>query len=295
LWQPIVCVVILIVISVFVIISRKHYLIMGWLWYLGTLVPVIGLFQSGLQAMADRYTYLPSIGIYIMIVWSAAELTDKWRYRKIVLGLTSGIVLVVLLACTRMQVRYWQNNLALFGHTAAVTENNYVMHNEYGAALHKNGQLDEAIIQYKESLRIAPQYSGALNNMGVVYLLKGKAEQAIACWKEALKYKPDDVEIMNNMAWVKATRESLNFHDSNEAIQLSKRACDLTKYSRADILDTLAAAYASAGDFDEAIKTATKAIGLINSGVKDNEKEKLVLEIQGRLRLYKAGQPYREK
>lgn len=293
LWQPIVCFMILAVVSAGIIYKARsrNYLAMGWLWYLGTLVPVIGLVQVGEQAMADRYTYLPSIGIYIMVAWGAAELLAKWRYRKTGLGLTACIVLAALLICTLTQVRYWQNNLTLFGHAVAVTENNYIMHNDYGAALHRKGRLDEALTQYKESLRIAPQYSRAQNNLGVVYLLKGKTEQAIACWNEALKYKPDNAEVINNLAWVRATQENPNFCDSDKAIQLAKRACDLTNYDKPNTLDTLAVAYAAAGKFLQAIETAKKALQLAEAA---GEKE-LTEEIQKRLQLYKSGQPYRKK
>lgn len=291
LWQPIVCFVILIVISALIIISRKRYLVVGWLWYLGTLVPVIGLVQVGEQAMANRYTYLPLIGIYIMVAWGAAELVVKWRYRKFGLGLAAGIVFIVLLICTWVQVRHWQNNLTLFGYTVAVTENNYKMHNNYGAALQKEGRLEEAFAQYKESLRIAPQYFRARNNLGAVYLQKGEIKQAIACWNEALRYKSDNVEVINNLAWVRATWGNPEFRNSDEAVRLATRACELTGYAQPDILDTLAAAYAAAGKFPQAIETAKKAFKL----AEDAGREDLAKEIQGRLQLYKSNQPYREK
>lgn len=281
---------ILVVISAGVIYKARsrNYLAVGWLWYLGILVPVIGLVQVGNQAMADRYTYLPSIGIYIMVTWATSEFLAKWRYRKIGLGLTACTVLVVLLICTRTQVRHWQNNLTLFEHAASVTENNYIMHNEYGAALQKKGRLDEALKQYKESLRITPQYSKAQNNLGTVYLLKGTTEQAMTCWKKALKYKPDNAEVINNLAWVIATHENHNFSNPDEAVKLAKRACKLTNYIKSDILDTLAAAYAATGNFPEAIKTAEHAIKLVKAA---GEKE-LTEEINKRLQLYKSGRPY---
>ncbi len=301
LWQPMVCFLILIVISALILISRKRlgeasrsrkrYLTMGWLWYLGTLVPVIGLVQVGEQAMANRYTYLPLIGIYIIVAWGAAEIFAKWRYRKIALVVTACIVLVVLLIGTRMQVRHWQNNLTLFGHTVAVTKNNYKMHNDYGAALQRDGRLDEAFTQYTESLRVAPQYFRARNNLGAVYFLKGKIEQAIACWNGALRYKPDNVEVINNLAWVRATLGNPEFRNPDEAVRLATRACELTSYAQPDILDTLAAAYAAAGKFPQAIETAEKALKLAG----DAKREDLAKEIQGRLQLYKSNQPYREK
>jgi hypothetical protein len=136
-WQAVAAGLLLLGITVCVIwlARRRCWLPVGWLWYLGTLVPVIGLVQVGAQAMADRYAYVPAVGLFIIIAWSLPELVKKWRYRKIGLRISAGIVLTFLLLCTRMQVRHWQNSVTLFEHALAVTENNYAIHCNYGRTL----------------------------------------------------------------------------------------------------------------------------------------------------------------
>ena len=192
-WQAIVSLVLLAVFSTGIIYwgRRRRYLLVGWLWYLGTLVPVIGLVQVGSQSMADRYTYLPSIGILIMIAWGVSDLVAKWRYRRIGLGITAGAVLSILVICTRVQLRHWQNNLALFGHTLEVTENNYVMHSNYGGAMFEEGRFDDALAQFNEALRINPKYADARRNAGIVLLRQGKIDEAIAAFAEVLSYRGD--------------------------------------------------------------------------------------------------------
>ncbi len=181
-----VCFMIMVAVSTLIVVSRRHYLTVGWLWYLGTLVPVIGLVQVGSQAMADRYTYLPSIGIFIMVAWGAAGLGAKWHFRKMWLGISAGLVLAVLLICTRMQVRHWQDSFTLYKHAVEVTKNNYRMHINYGNVLYGRGELDEAITHFKEALRINPRYSKAHRSLGKALLMQGNFDEAIKCFNTAL-------------------------------------------------------------------------------------------------------------
>jgi tetratricopeptide (TPR) repeat protein len=196
MWQPIVCFLILAAVTAAVIYTarRRRYLAVGWLWYLGTLVPVIGLVQIGLQMTADRYTYLPSIGIFIMVAWGAGELLAKWRYRKLGLGIAAAIVLTILLICTRKQVRYWQDSITLFGRTLAVTEKNFLMHNNYGLELFKKGHLVEAAVHFDKALQINPGFSKARDNKGRVLLQQGKFDAAIAQFTEVTAARPDSPE-----------------------------------------------------------------------------------------------------
>ena len=136
--------------------AAAPYLLVGWLWFLGTLVPVIGLVQVGEQAMADRYTYLPSLGVLVLAVWGAYELTRRWQYQVLALAVAGGAALVLCLALTRQQIGYWKDSEALFRHALAVTENNGVAHNGLGMALDQKGQINEAIRQYQEALRLRP-------------------------------------------------------------------------------------------------------------------------------------------
>ena len=135
-WQVAMCVLLLLVISVFVIRFGRNqkYLPVGWFWFVGTLVPVIGLVQVGVQAYADRYTYIPYIGLFIMIAWGLPELLSKWPQRKIALGLSMVIVLTALGICAHRQVSYWNNSITLFSHAIEVTQNNYIAYNNLGVA-----------------------------------------------------------------------------------------------------------------------------------------------------------------
>ena len=139
-------------ISVLLIVKRRRYpfLLMGWLWYCGTLVPVIRLVQTGEQAMADRYTYIPSLGALILAVWGASELTRRWRYHVIALSVAGAAAIVLCMALTRQQLGHWKDSEALFRHALAVTENNYIAHNNLGNVLDEKGQIDEAIRQFRK-------------------------------------------------------------------------------------------------------------------------------------------------
>ena len=134
---------------------RRPYLVVGWLWYLGTLVPVIGLIQVGSQAMADRYTYVPLIGLFIMTAWGIPNLLSQWRHRRIVLLVSSGLVIALLTILTRIQLQYWSDSTTLYKHTLNSTANNYQVHYNLGLALAKEGKNEEAIVHYKEALESA--------------------------------------------------------------------------------------------------------------------------------------------
>jgi tetratricopeptide (TPR) repeat protein len=203
-WQPITALAILVVISGFVIFlaRRGRFLLVGWLWYLGTLLPVIGLVQVGNQAIADRYTYLPSIGIFIIVAWAAAELMKKYRFSKIVLAISFAAILVILVVCTRTQVKYWKNSLTLYEHALAVTKNNYIIHNNYAKALVENGRDAEAVAHFTSALEINPRYFRAHNGLGNIYLKQGKIDAAFDHFNEALEISPDYYKALNNMGIV---------------------------------------------------------------------------------------------
>jgi len=210
IWQPIVSLFILIVISAAVIYSVRHrrHLLVGWLWYLGTLVPVIGVVQVGSQAMADRYTYLPSIGIFIIVAYSAAELKNKLLFRKIVLPVSAALVIAALLICTRLQLRHWKNNLTLYEHTLAITEKNFIILYNYGHALSKNKRLDEAVVQFKKALRIKPDEPDVYNNLGAALKEMGKISQATNNWKKALALDPGHPDAHFNLGHTMRQQEN---------------------------------------------------------------------------------------
>jgi tetratricopeptide (TPR) repeat protein len=149
------------------------YLIVGWLWYVITLIPVIGLVQVGIHSLADRYTYLPLIGPFIILSWGMADLSAKWPYRKRVLSLSAGVGLLLLMILSWTQVSYWRNSKALFQQAIAATPGNFKAHDLLGFALMEQGQLFQALVQFREAIRINPNYGSAYNNLGVALEKKG--------------------------------------------------------------------------------------------------------------------------
>jgi len=181
-------------------IKRKPYLSVGWLWFLGTLVPVTGLVQVGLwPAMADRWAYVPLIGLFIMIAWGVCDLVARWSRKKTVLASLSLAILLVLMILSWTQVRYWKNSIALFEHALNVTMNNVPAHNNLGKSLAKRGEIAEAIIHFSEALRIKPRYAKAHYNLGLAFANQDRTTEAIIHFSEALRIKPGLAEAHHNL------------------------------------------------------------------------------------------------
>jgi tetratricopeptide (TPR) repeat protein len=200
LWQPLASLLMIAVMSLLVLsgAARRRYLAVGWFWYLGMLVPVIGLVQVGGQSMADRYVYLPAIGIFIMCIWAAADFVSRLRYGKVIAAFAGGMVLAALLVCTRAQVRHWKDSASLYTHALAVTTDNWVMHNNYGEFLRARGDLGEAVPHLQEAIRIYPAYAKAHNNLGCALRQKGQLPEAAAELKIAIEISPDYAKAHNN-------------------------------------------------------------------------------------------------
>lgn len=390
-----ICAPLLVLISVIIIYAgrRRKYAAMGWLWYVGTLVPMIGLVQAGSQAMADRYMYIPILGLLVIVAWAVRDFIFNRPQWKTAVSVLAAVALLSAIIATRTQVRYWQNSMSLFGNALKVTKNNPVAEKGYGSALFAEGRLDEAVVHLRNAIQTHPGYLPAGNELGKVYLKQGKFNEAVACfnellkrnknsaevyynlgialslqkkyeeaikhfakaleldpkypdahnnmgiallatgknaeaikyfnealrirsndaglyenlgnayvqsgkydlavrnWAKALDLKPNNTEIINNMAWVLATTGDISVQDANKAVELAQHACELTGYKNPNFLDTLAAAYAAAGRFDNAVKTAKQALDIAKSG----GQEDLINEIQNHIKLYQAGQPYRQK
>jgi tetratricopeptide (TPR) repeat protein len=192
IWQVVSAGLLLLILSTLVVrlAARYKYGLVGWLWYLGTLVPVIGLVQVGEQARADRYTYVPLIGLYIIIAWGLADLGEKSRGRRTLLTVSVTSLLMVLALCSWQQTRLWRNSISLFEHTLKVTTNNYVAHYTLGNALALQGNLAGAIAQYKKALRIRPNYAEAHNNLGNALALQGNLAGAVRHYQESLRIIP---------------------------------------------------------------------------------------------------------
>jgi tetratricopeptide (TPR) repeat protein len=178
----------------------------GWFWFVGTLVPVIGLVQVGYQSMADRYTYLPLIGVFLVLVWGAGEACVHWHVPKLLSAFSAVLVLAACAWQTRMQLGYWQNNETLFRHALAVTENNYIADVNLGTWLSNHGQIPEAMDLFHKALRISPNDPDVLYNLGNAFAKTGDWDNAIVNYRLALQITPDQADILDNLGqalWVK--------------------------------------------------------------------------------------------
>jgi tetratricopeptide (TPR) repeat protein len=256
------------------------------------LAPVIGIVQVGGQARADRYTYLPQIGLYLLLTWAAADLCAGWRQRRVVLGGGAAIVLLALIGCARKQVSYWRNSEALWTHTLACTSDNalahtnlglalfqkesvdeamvqyqealqinpddVLAHNDLGNALLKKGHVDKAMVQYQEALRINPDFALAHNNLGLALFKKGDVDEAMVQYQKALQINPDYALARNNLGFALFQKGRVD-----EAIVQYQEALKINPHINlhiAQVHDNLGNALFKRGDVDEAIAQFQKAL-----------------------------------
>ena len=379
--------------SVLRAMKRFPYLGVGWFWFLGTLVPVIGLLHVGMQAWADRYTYVPYIGLGLMVSWGLLDMAEAWPRGRAALAWIAVLALLGCLATTRRQVNHWRDSTALYERALKVTSGNYIAHHNLGEILIDEGKLDEAVKQFQEVIRLTPAIGKPYNDLGKAYALQGKMddatimfsnavrlnpglaqarwnlgnawmqkgkvaegmaqmkaavllspdditaygrfarmliklgraaealpycevvvreqpedahahfvlataclankrlEQAVANFREALRLSPNTPECMNALAWIYATSPRPELLNGPEAVRLAEGACGITQRQKAEMLDTLAAAYAEAGRFAQAVKTTEELSNLAASAHDTNA----VATARQRLELYKAGKPYRDE
>ena len=202
---------------------RFPWMTVGWLWFLGTLVPVIGIIQVGTQAMADRYTYIPMIGLLVLVVWSFEHWVKSMPgVRALVCVLAGGSVLSCLVL-TRIQLSYWHDSIPLFAHALSVTTNNPVAHNNLGLALANAGRNAEAIAHYQEALRLMPNSAQAHYNLGIEMASAGNFDQAAFHFSEALKLNPQSEKLHNNFGVVLAQQGQLEaaMKEFERSIQLN--------------------------------------------------------------------------
>jgi tetratricopeptide (TPR) repeat protein len=386
--------------------KTRPYFLMGWLWYLGTLVPVIGLVQVGLQAFADRYAYIPSIGLFAVFIWGACDLAGGWRRGAAILG---GLAWVALLACallTGRQIQYWRNSGTLSAHSLEVDPNNYIAECCYAGYFLDHGQLDRAQAECEKSIRLNPDIEPPHDILGHVLLLQGKYDQAAKELAAVLKRRPASLEarlfyawtllgqdhpadavqefakvaaadpvvpsahyglgwalvklgkpeegcaqlmealrlapswsntrlqlavalagqgktteavahyrlaknvpasapdsaVMNNLAWIMAASPFPELRNGAQAVKLAARACELDHNQQPIFIGTLAAAYAEAGRFDEAVAAAQQAhdLALELAGKAHNPADaKAANELAARnlelLEIYRSRTAYHEK
>ena len=234
--------------------GKRRYLPVGWLWYLGTLVPVIGLVQAGGQAMADRYTYIPLTGLFIIAAWGIEELSYSLPGRKAVMGILAAGIISALIIYTSSQVHYWHDSIAVFEHAVKVTKNNSKGYYKLGVAYGQAGRYNEAIDAYKKAAQIQPDYADAHYNLGVAYGKLGRDAEATEAYKETVKIKPDYAEAYNNLGVTYSKNSRFA-----EAIDAYKKAVQI-KPDYAEAHDNLGAVYSKIGHFAEAIEEFKEAV-----------------------------------
>jgi Flp pilus assembly protein TadD len=232
-------------------LKKMPWLFVGWFWYLGTLLPVIGLVQVGQQSMADRYTYLPLIGLFIVIAWSVPA-KPKVFHTVFVLG--AGLALLCLSVTSSIQIRYWRDGITLFEHALEVTTDNVLAHNNLANALAREGKSQDAIVHYTEALRINPKAEDVHNNLAVILAQQGKLEEAIAQYTDALSIKPDYAEAHNGLGYAFATQGKISEAIAQYAVALRLKP----DFQLAHI--NLGVALASQGRNQEAIDQFTQVL-----------------------------------
>lgn len=179
---------------------RYPYLVVGWLWYLGTLVPVIGLVQVGGQAMADRYTYIPFIGLFIILAWGVPAAAAEWKHRDAILAIGAALALSACLVSSWGQAAHWRNAETLFTHSIQVTGDNYLAYHHLGMALNEKGDYAQAMTIYHKTLAIAPGYPPAYNNLGIICAKQGRLNEAVELFKKAIQLTPGNLSYYHNLA-----------------------------------------------------------------------------------------------
>lgn len=227
---------------------RQPWLAVGWLWYLGTLVPVIGLVQVGIQSMADRYTYVSMLGLGLAVVWGAAHLAARHEGWRAALAVLTVFYAALALVLTREQIAFWRDSETLFRRTVAVTHKNYLAYNNLGFEFSVQGRLEEAREMYERSLAINPNYEEARNNLGYALAKLGRPAEAVPHYEAALRLKPNLAEAHNNLGNALA-----DLGRPAEALACYRRALEL-KPNHADAHNNLGIALAMQGQFDDAIE-----------------------------------------
>lgn len=313
-------------ISLLAVLSRREhpYFIVGWLWYLIMLLPVIGLVQVGLQSQADRFTYLPSVGPLLAIVWGGWKWSMRccWRWQC---GIAAGLVLAVLMVAANIQVSYWRSSEALWKHALECTTRNACAFANLADALRDENCFSQAAENYDKSLKINPKYpegydnlvlslgrSGKLDesiagychalrtdqcnwlfcrNLGLALVRANEVDKAIELWLEELnRPTPDELAILNDIAWLRATHPNRAFRNGPEAVKIARQAEEKTRGLVPEVLDALAAAHAEDGQFIAAQEACQRAIALAAA----QHRTGLAAAIQKRLDAYRDGFPFRE-
>jgi tetratricopeptide (TPR) repeat protein len=256
--KVVVSAVLLVLLTIFFLYypRRRKYLAVGWFWYVGTLVPVIGLVQVGAQARADRYMYMTMIGLLLVLAWGVKDLVAKWRHLRIAAALAAALVLPAAAVCTRLQLRHWKDSVALFKHALDVTTNNFVMENNYANLLSDTGRIEQAIEHYQKALRLRPRSAEVYTNLGNALMDLHKTDEAIEHYRKAVSLAPDLAVAHHNLA--RALAES---GANTEAVAEYREAVRL-KPDYVEAWSNLGFELAQQGAHEEAVECYNKAIAI---------------------------------
>jgi cytochrome c-type biogenesis protein CcmH/NrfG len=327
-WTAVAATALLVTISVLVIAlaRRTPAILCGWMWYLISLIPVIGIVQVGFQARADRYTYIPMIGLTIAATWGMSDVLKRYKRGSFVLAVIFICVSAAMLQASARQLTYWQNSFTLFNRALAVTSGNWLIENNLsnalldqaketeeakkhaqtaieiradfapahvnlGIALLRQRRVAEATAQMKRACELQPNWPDAYFHLGSVLMIEGKTGDAIQQFETTLRLRPDTIHALKALAWIRATDSDPQWRNATDAVNLATRAVRLTNYEEADILDVYAAALAEAKRFSEAIEVEQRAHRMAAA----NKNNELAEQIRIRLDLYTLELPYRSK
>lgn len=289
------CGILLVIATVFAVTQARSrpYLLFGWLWYLGTLVPVIGLVKVGMQARADRYMYLPMIGLAVVVAWGASEFAGSIPWRRGLVAFLAVVTTVSMAAGSWVQTGYWHDAEQLELRAADVVPRNYLAHARLGyiyvakerpdkALTHfelasafeprysdslfeaasiyeQRGQSDKAMARYTAGIALNPKHAQGLRSIGMLHQMKGEEAQAISFYRRSLIVDPNQPLVANNLAWLLATATDHAVRSPSEAVEIAIGLTSTADGANAGMLDTLGAAYAAAGRFDEAVQITRRA------------------------------------
>jgi len=265
LWQTFGAVILLIAVTAVCLRqwNKRKYLLTGWLWFLGTLVPVIGIVQVGSQALADRYTYVPYFGLFIMLVWGASELFARFELHRYVPVAAASILLTMLSILCFMQVSFWKTNETLYSHTIAVKQANFlVMHNYCNSLLEEN-RLEEAWQQCLNAIADQPRHANSYNTLAIISARFGKYENAVAIYKKALELDPQNLFAYRNLAFslMRTGKIDEAVINLDKAFELHRQA-GTNPLALATAYNTVAEAYAKQEKYDKSSELLARTLQL---------------------------------
>ncbi len=316
----------IITLSAIAIVLRRRapYVFVGWFWFAGMLVPVIGIVQVGMHAHADRYTYLPFIGLFVVLTWAATEFAGSIPRRQTLLVASSAIVLLILSGCAFRQVRIWRNSDTLWTHSLAVDPDNDAAHASFAAVLFEKGRTMQGVAHMRRAVELRPSNAGrygggalslggeqlekgvefwlqavqeqpddlpAQNTLGALLMQQHRPAEAISIWEHALTQNPNDGNAQSNLAWALAACPEARLRNGTRALELITSAMKLPDATSPILYRTLAAAYAECGRFDDAIGAANEGRKLAR--VEGNTS--LSAELDANLALFRQHQPIRDE